>query len=59
MPLQGMSNQHIVKPLLQLSGHVGAALKPLVFAWSVSKRHTVRWKANFARYGFEKCCKNV
>ena len=54
MPLQGMSNQHIAKRLPQLGGHVGAALKPLMLPWSVSGRHTVRWKASVARYGFEK-----
>ena len=49
-----MSNQHIAKRLPQLDGHVGAALKLLMLPLSVSGRHTVRWKASVARYGFEK-----
>ena len=47
------SAQH-AKCLLQLSSHVGATLKLLVFAWSVSRRHTVRWRASVAWYGLKK-----
>ena len=40
-----MSNQRIAttnERLLQLSGHVGAALKPLALGWSMNGRRTVR-----------------